>query len=165
MGGTGNLLLLALAFVLLGVVLIAVSLLCFNPKQRRNLTHRTTTGIVKGGEVVEREEGGQKVYAPVIHFEYEVGGVQYRVKGYDLANTTGSQEWAASIVGCYPREMEVTVYYDPNHPDHSAIDVAVESSPTICLGTFQTLGFVCLGLGVLLGLVVAVLSLTGHGGR
>jgi hypothetical protein len=82
------------------------------------------------------------------------------VKGYSLSARTGTKAWAEGIVAEHPAGSQCTVHYDPDRPDRSVLNVEPESTPTVCLGTFDVLGFVVAGIGVLLLLVALALYLT-----
>ena len=162
MGAMGSLLLLTAISLVLGMVLVVLSLLCFKPKQRDALSYVPAKGVVKGAEVVERHEGGTTVYAPVIEWECEVTGVRYGVKGYGLYEVTGPREWAEDVVSRYPVGAEVTVYHDPDHPHQCVLDTSSGPTPGLCLGAFQILGFVALGAGVVMAIAAVLIYFVGR---
>jgi len=84
----------------------------------------STTGKVVTSRV-EVSGGDHTTVSPHIVFQYTVYGKEYsnsQIKAGDIHMSTYSSRNAYDIVDKYPAGSEVTVYYDPENPEQSALE-------------------------------------------
>ena len=84
----------------------------------------STTGKVVTSRV-EVSGGDHTTVSPHIVFQYAVYGMEYsnsQIKAGDVHMSTYSSRSAYDIVDKYPVGAAVTVYYDPEHPEQSALE-------------------------------------------
>ncbi len=96
-------------------------------------------------------------YRPVLEYDYEVNGKSYRANHRvfgDEAIAYGTSNRAEAIIGVYPPDKTVQVYYDPTDPGNA---VLIPGQIGMVLNALVA-GAICLAIGLLLGWVsIAVL--------
>ncbi len=89
----------------------------------RSLSWPTTEGVVTTSQVVVRDGN----YAPAVVFTYAVGGKAYHgtevAIGAHFTSSDGGD--AAVCANRYPVGSKVTVFFDPEAPDHSVLEPGV----------------------------------------
>ncbi len=88
-------------------------------------------------------------YRPVLEYAYEVNGKSYRANHRvfgDEAVAYGSSGRAEAIIGDYPPDKTVEVYYDPTDPENA---VLIPGQIGMVLNALVA-GGVCLAIGLLL---------------
>lgn len=125
-------LILPVAFILLGIALIAAFFV--NRRERKAAAAwPTTRGRITMSQVIEKveretdDDGDERedtIYQPEIRFEYRVDGGAYSSNTWKPGGAvgTGSPKFAESIVARYPVGQSVAVHYDPKHPDHAVLE-------------------------------------------
>ena len=84
----------------------------------------STTGKIVTSRV-EVSGGDHTTVSPHIVFQYNVYGKEYsnsQIKAGDIHIATYGSRGAYDIVDKYPVGAEVTVYYDPENPEQSALE-------------------------------------------
>jgi hypothetical protein len=83
----------------------------------------TTGKVIKSR--VEVTGGDHATVSPHIVFQYNVYGKEYnnsQIKAGDIHMSSYGSRKAYDIVDKYPVGAEVTVFYDPEHPEQSALE-------------------------------------------
>lgn len=113
----------------------------------------TAPGIITSAQIVRGGTVRTPTFAPVVRYDYEVGGRRYsgeRLRpGYVKV---GSNAAAERMLQRYPVNQAVPVRYDPAHPGSSVLELETSSSPLIT----SAAGAVLLLLGG--GIVVAAIA-------
>ena len=95
-------------------------------------------------------------YKPVINYSYAAGGRNLKCDAaFPKADTSGSSDWANSIVRQFPKDKPVTAYYNPDQPDDAFLIRELSYEPYV----FTQFPMLFLLIGVL------VWTYSGWGGR
>lgn len=100
--------LLPAVLAVLGVVLL------FNQADKLDNWKAVQASVVNTHIDVRR--GKSTRYAPVVTYDYRVGGVRYRSSTLAPMDLTGSRAWARGVVARYTRGTRVTAWHDPDQP-------------------------------------------------
>lgn len=118
-------------FVLAGLALFARGWQLYKKSLNRN-NWPSTNGEVLSSGIRASQSGGS--YFPEIRYRYNVNSVEYESKVVRLSEsvlTGSSKRLAENRVNKYPQGQVVTVYYDPEDPDISALETEMSFSGLI----------------------------------
>lgn len=94
-------------------------------------------------------------YQPDVHYQYTVAGVPYSSVGF-----AGDDMWreddAQRMVDRYPLHAEVRIYYDPDAPRFSMLELPALNTIT---GPFAVAGVLAFTGGVMV--IISIIQLTG----
>ena len=69
-------------------------------------------------------------YRPVINYSYTVNAEKYESNNVNpLGKIAASRSWAKSVVQQYPKEKQITAYYNPDRPDDAFLVCDLEYEP------------------------------------
>jgi len=121
----------AFVLLLLGLILLVVS--GFGVKQGYDTLSWTSTNGTVVQSAINKELRrkyrlfGDYNYQPDIKYQYSVNGRQYSSSEISVADwfTTSNLSEAEEITARYPLNGKVPVYYDPNRPDQSYLEIGI----------------------------------------
>jgi len=148
-------------FLLLGVALLVVA----GRNERKAAESRTwptAQGRIVESRMIEStstdSDGMTSTsYKPSIRYTYKVGGKEHEGdrlnRGMNLAYDLGT---ARRIIGRYPQEATVDVFYNPSAPAESALETKAQGGTIMrTIGVVMAgIGVLCLGSGLVLPLIV-----------
>lgn len=97
-------------------------------KALSSLSWPETEGFVVSAEVekVQSSKGAAK-FKPVINYLYKIDSVEYSSSRYSTTIARGTSQWAEKIIGQYPANSAIKVYYDPEKPEYSIIERGLQT--------------------------------------
>jgi hypothetical protein len=108
---------------------------------------QTTTGTVISSEVTEHSGDEGPTYRAEIRYSYRVFGDEMTSDRYSFAAFPPSgSRWARERVAAYPVGRSVTVYYDADDPELSALKPGIEGSTLFMLLFLTPFNVVMIGL-------------------
>jgi hypothetical protein len=129
--------LLTWGFVAIGLVTLGFALVQ-RLEAKESEDWPSTTGRITETSVSEERvsSGGRTVghteYRPEVRYEYTVDGVAYTGDRMALESRRYRTLGAATAdLFDYQQGQDVTVYYDPSHPEQSALEVGLDGEVTI----------------------------------
>lgn len=102
----------------------------------------TSSGVVSHKRYDSKENRTATSYEPVVHYQYSVDGNTYPGDRIGFGSGSYSKSKAEQIAGGYKQEAQVTVYYDPAHPDKAVLETKSKGGTTYVL-----LGLAMLAMG------------------
>lgn len=148
-------LILALTFLIIGGVMIAVGADNYQDGKETE-SWPATAGRVLSSSVdsetrTTRRDGRTQTtttYEPIVRYEYTVAGTVYTEDDVTAADFSGSQDRAYRIAGRYPDGAATTVYYDPEHPKDAVLEPGADARNVYLFGGGGAV-FGIVGLGAL----------------
>lgn len=121
--------------VLAGLMFLAAFVALLRQRQRFDRFQTTTGTVVKTfvNEFKRQRERRSKgphgrgrdydiLFMPVVEYRYSVAGVEHLSRSIRLSGeTSGSKAYAENVTARYPSGGSVTVFYDPEQPNASAL--------------------------------------------
>ena len=108
-----------------------------------------TQGVITVSQVERVKPGvphSKPTYYANIQYRYNIGGIEYQGDLKQLgADAIPAAKYAADLVNQYPKGTTVTIYYDPNQPQASALKRGVPAS-VIWMLVFAGAFFIFFGL-------------------
>jgi hypothetical protein len=131
-----------------GIILGIVEIL----KDRKKLQKwQSAQGTVTGSRVVgysfRAGSKGRTVtnYEPFVYYEYQVAETTYHNNRLNFSSGYFNQQRAKQIAESYPKDLQVTVYYDPEDPYESVLDTRSKRGIA-----YLVIGFILLVLGYII---------------
>lgn len=147
-------LMLGVFVLLIGLIFVIVALVN-NSKVAAARNWPAAPGTILRTEVKEyinRSSGiTSRSYEPIIHYQYNVMGSVMEGKRLGFGTTRLKDDAAQKVTERYIPGSHVNVFYNPNKPQESVLEVAASSSKA-----FLIIGAIMAGLGLLL-LVIQII--------
>ncbi len=142
----------AIAFIVIGMVFLAISLLQMR-KAKTAESWPTIAGTVLSSELEEHRSHNSKThtttvtYTPKVEYQYELLGTKYLGKKISFGSAAYDYNTASGKLAPYPNGAAVTVHYDPSEPSKAVLEPkAAGSTPMIVLAAI----FILVGIVVLI---------------
>lgn len=146
-------------FLLVGFLFVVIALIQRGNIGRVKRTYQPIVGRVLHSEVEERSDSEGGAYYPVVSYEYNVNGHRYQSNKLSLGSEVGrgSRSAVERRVSRYIVGQPVQVYYNPNNPTQSVLEL---KSPSSSLLMFLGLLFIMI-VAVIAGVLYIGSQLTG----
>jgi hypothetical protein len=119
----------------LGCVLIILS---WQRKRKEIITGSwlPTQGVILSSEVKEHRavkaaNNDQTMFTPMVHYQYTLGSRTFSGLRITFNPVEYSRKKAEQVVNRYPPSTQVTIYYDPLHPEEAVLERHVNDYQTI----------------------------------
>ena len=123
--------LITFVFVLIGLAVVWYGVSSYRESQA-SLSWSTVAGKVTTAKVIVQYDGdGDPCHIGDIEYVYVVGDKEYRNKDVVIGPSDCDESLAKEIVQKYPAQSEVEVFYDPAHPQASALEPGANNSSIV----------------------------------
>lgn len=113
-------------FTFIPLAFFAVGLWAYLHVEHARKAWKKAPGEVMKSEVLKKKNAdSNELWAVDIHYDYKVGDKKYTGSNYWVisAYATSDQEETKAIVDAHPVGRKIDVYYEPDNPDESALNL------------------------------------------
>jgi Protein of unknown function (DUF3592) len=128
---------LGAAFVTIAVLAVSVSTIAWHMRVMRTPARwPSVTGVIAARWVHEYVQHDSVLFEPTVEYTYSVDGAQFRSTRfwYMVSRYEDDRAAAEEDLTRFPVGSQVTVRYDPRHPDESVVKFGSPSAPVLVVG-------------------------------